>query len=112
MDTFLSVMTCIFHLFSGASIAIVTGLWFFIWWMVSKRQNSISSRLGEVQIQQMKDNVRLRTDISRLSMILHTQQRRMDGLELQMTGKVTPDIPCDKELLDIMTRVNGSGDWI
>ncbi len=106
MDTFLSVMTCIFHLFSGASIAIITGLWFFIWWMVNKRHNSINSRLGEVQLQQMKDNVRLRTDISRLSMILHTQQRRMDGLELQLTGKHTIDIPCDKELLEIMTRIN------
>ena len=45
-------------------------------------------------------------------MILHTQQRRMDGLEMQITGKPTQDIPCDKELLDIMTRVNGGGDWL
>ena len=112
MDTFVNIMTCIFHLFSGASIAIVTGLWFFIWWMVSKRQNSISSRVGELHMNQLKDNVRLRTDISRLSMILHTQQRRMDQLEMQMTGKPTQNIPCDKELLDIMTRVSGDGDWL
>ena len=108
MDIFGSVMTCIYHLSNVA----ITGLWLFIWWMVMKRHNSIGGRLLEVHLEQMKDNLRLRTDISRLSMILHTQQRRIDGLELQMTGKVIPNIPCDKELLDIMTRVNSDGDWI
>lgn len=93
-------------------IAIVTGLWFFIWWMVTKRQNSIGSRLGDLHMNTLKYNVRLRTDITRISMILHTQQSRMDGLELKLIGKHTQNIPCDKELLDIMTRVNSDGDWI
>lgn len=98
-------LTAFFHCIGGLSAAICTALWFFIWAMTMKRHNSISSRLTEVQLQQMRDNVHLRTDLSRLSMILHTQQRRMDMLESQLTVEPVITVPVDKDLLDIMTRI-------
>lgn len=95
-----------FHCLGGLSAAICTALWFTIWAMCMKRHNSISSRMADIEIKQMRDQIEINGEIRKLAMILHTQQRRMDNLECQMTGKPVMDVPVNRELLDIMTKIN------
>lgn len=102
MDNVISFLHCL----GGLSAAICTALWFTIWAMCMKRHNSISSRMADVEIRGMKDQIHTQSEIRKLAMILHTQQRRMDSLECQLTGKPTMDVPVNRELLDIMTKIN------